>query len=72
MMVVGICLDVFVNDRSNNNYRSCSNNNISINTVIKSLLIIGIIYGFVCGLLFMWNLEKPIPEREKRGDRSCG
>ena len=72
MMVVGICLDVFVNDRSNNNYRSCSNNNISINTVIKSLLIIGIIYGFVCGLLLMWNLEKPIPKREKRGDRSCG
>ena len=63
---------VFVNDRSNNNYRSCSNNNISINTVIKSLLIIGIIYGLVCGLLVMWNLEKPIPKREKRGDRYCG
>jgi len=23
-------------------------------------------------LLWMWNLEKPIPKREKRGDRSCG
>ena len=72
MMVVGIYLDVFVNDRNNNNYRSCGDNNIFINTVIKSLLIIGIIYGFVCGLLVMWNLEKPIPKREKRGDRYCG
>ena len=72
MMVVGICLDVFVNDRSNNNYRSCSNNNISINTVIKSLLIIVMIYAFVCGLLVMWNKETPIPKREKRGDRYCG
>ena len=69
---MAILLGVFVNDRNNNNYRSCSNNNISINTVIKSLLIIGIIYGLVCGLLVMWNLEKPIPKREKRGDRSCG
>ena len=65
-------MDVFVNDRSNNNYRSYSNNSISINTVIKSLLIIGIIYGLVCGLLLMWNSETPIPKREKRGDRYCG
>ena len=72
MMVVGICLDVFVNDRSNNNYRSYSNNNIFINPVIKALLIIGMIYAFVCGLLVMWNLETPIPKREKRGDRYCG
>ena len=65
-------MDVFVNDRSNNNYRSYSNNNIFINPVIKALLIIGMIYAFVCGLLVMWNLETPIPKREKRGDRYCG
>ena len=72
MMVVDIYLDVFVNDRNNNNYRSCSDNNIFINTVIKALLIIVMIYAFVCGLLVMWNSETPIPKREKRGDRYCG
>ena len=34
--------------------------------MITSLLIVFLIYAFVCGLLFMWNQEKPIPEREKR------
>jgi|TARA_A100000171_G_scaffold41471_1_gene42289 hypothetical protein len=34
--------------------------------MITSLLIVFLIYAFVCGLLLMWNLEKPIPEREKR------
>ena len=67
MMVVDIYLDVFVNDRNNNNYRSCSDNNIFINTVIKALLIIVMIYAFVCGLLVMWNKETPIPKREKWG-----